>query len=497
MPARKLLVYVCALAFAMPASAQFIEIKTVPIATGEQFMIFPSRNMGFGSLSISVRDPLLDPFSNPARGSRLRSSMLFGAPTFYGVSDNGGSGRTLPAGAILRSDRVYGGLMLSFQQLQPATQFNACCFAFDVLPGVQPPRVDRSAINQYAFGMLGTRLGENGVSVAGSAMIGLLDAMDGIDLLYPNAFGLAQNGSVTDLRLGLLREREGAASLEGMFVFSNVDMTHDVQYLDFIWDPVARRGVQRLRSDHNRDRTHTYGLHFAARSPESSSGVSRSAILTANYKHHPSIPNYDLMAIPRDPGFSFAYNIGGGIGRDFGPTIVGIEAVLEPIWSHTWANADQVIERTNRSSLQPGDRTVENDFVFRNAHLRTGVQREIEFGPASREQMLALQLGLGVTSINYHLTQRDNVQSTRRTQKEQWLEWTPSWGATLRFSDLELRYVGRQRSGTGRPGVMGGGVFDLAATSARSDILLAPSSQLTLMEARVRSHQVSVSIPLH
>lgn len=59
------------LAFATPAFAQFIDIKTVPIATGEQFLIYPSRNLGFGGLSLAVRDPLGDPFANPAKGSAL------------------------------------------------------------------------------------------------------------------------------------------------------------------------------------------------------------------------------------------------------------------------------------------------------------------------------------------------------------------------------------------------------------------------------------------
>ena len=53
------------------AQAQVIPIKTVPLAAGDQFRIFPSQNLGMGRVSIAVDDPLLDPFVNPAKGSRL------------------------------------------------------------------------------------------------------------------------------------------------------------------------------------------------------------------------------------------------------------------------------------------------------------------------------------------------------------------------------------------------------------------------------------------
>src|SRR2546430_11993898 len=59
------------LALAGPAAAQLISIKTVPIAQGDQFEIFPSNNLGMGSVSIALPDTLLDPFLNPAKGARL------------------------------------------------------------------------------------------------------------------------------------------------------------------------------------------------------------------------------------------------------------------------------------------------------------------------------------------------------------------------------------------------------------------------------------------
>src|SRR5213079_3737059 len=78
------------LALAGPAAAQLISIKTVPIAQGDQFEIFPSNNLGMGSVSIALPDTLLDPFLNPAKGARLGAARFFGAPTAYGISQGAG-----------------------------------------------------------------------------------------------------------------------------------------------------------------------------------------------------------------------------------------------------------------------------------------------------------------------------------------------------------------------------------------------------------------------
>ena len=89
---------------ARPLGAQLISIKTVPIAQGDQFDIFPSQHRGMGGASIAVGDTLLDPFRSPARGAQLAVPRLFASPTFYGVSKGTGGGRTLPL-ATFASDR--------------------------------------------------------------------------------------------------------------------------------------------------------------------------------------------------------------------------------------------------------------------------------------------------------------------------------------------------------------------------------------------------------
>src|SRR2546428_6567641 len=97
------------LALTRPAPAQLISIKTVPIAQGDQFAIFPSNNFGMGGVSIALADTLLDPFVNPAKGARLGAARFFSAPTIYGISQGAGGGRTLPPATLASSDGWFGG----------------------------------------------------------------------------------------------------------------------------------------------------------------------------------------------------------------------------------------------------------------------------------------------------------------------------------------------------------------------------------------------------
>jgi len=82
---------------------------------------------------------------------------------------------------------------------------------------------------------------------------------------------------------------------------------------------------------------------------------------------------------------------------------------------------------------------------------------------------------------------------------ESWVEWTPTWGLTVRFPELELRYSGRVTKGTGRPGVgvraNGWALEDAGAVRAGS-LLVAPSGPLTLDAVSVVTHQFSLSLPI-
>ena len=105
-----------------------------------------------------------------------------------------------------------------------------------------------------------------------------------------------------------------------------------------------------------------------------------------------------------------------------------------------------------------------------------------------------------VRSVHYHLAQSDNVQAVAHALQEGWLEWTPTWGVSLKFPDLEIRYRGRATRGTGRPGVTSpSGVFpaaDRAVALAAGSILVAPSGPISLQEVSTTTHQISISLPL-
>ncbi|NJD18765.1 MAG: hypothetical protein FIA95_05715, partial [Gemmatimonadetes bacterium] len=53
---------------ALPATSQVIPVKTVPVASGDQFLVLPSATLGMGGVALAVDDSLADPWTNPAQG---------------------------------------------------------------------------------------------------------------------------------------------------------------------------------------------------------------------------------------------------------------------------------------------------------------------------------------------------------------------------------------------------------------------------------------------
>jgi hypothetical protein len=205
---------VCSLSAA--AGAQLIQIKTLPIADGDQWRIFPSANAGMADVSIALADSLLDPFVNPAKASRVtpgRNGAFFGSPTFYSVSQNAGGGRTIPLGGIARSGSMFAAFDVALQEIDaitPATRqfFPPGIFTTDGLASTQlntqPTTPSRQ--NRYAFASVGRVFSSAGISVAGSAQWSGLHDIDGVDLLYAGSAGIVQHGDALDARLGLTKE---------------------------------------------------------------------------------------------------------------------------------------------------------------------------------------------------------------------------------------------------------------------------------------------------
>jgi hypothetical protein len=276
-------------------------------------------------------------------------------------------------------------------------------------------------------------------------------------------------------------------------------MRHDVTWADQVWDPNTRIFTQQARLDHNLDRTDTWGLHLGYVQPIADSGWRAGAIATANLMSHPKLPDYQIAqvaVIPWDPGHTAAYDLGLGVSKVRGPLTLGLDAIYEPITSHTWGEAHGATPTQSGATIPDGGKTTENHFRFSNSIVRAGVGHDIELGT---RELLRLQLGAGLRSIDYTLHQLDHVAETETIQHEHWTEWTKTWGVGLHFSDLEIRYAGRKSTGTGRPGVAftGGVIVDSpVALSSGSNILSAPSGPLTLAPVAVTTHQISVSLPI-
>ena len=355
----------CSRSPATPVAAQLIQIKTLPIADGDQWRFFPSANQGLGGVSIALRDSLLDPFDNPAKGARLSDrtkGIFFGSPTAYSVSQNAGGGMTLPIGGIVRSGSTFGGLAVAIQEIDAAqTQQGFFPPTVDIVrqdgtPAPAPTNPSRQ--NRFAFGTLGRTFERAGISVGASALWSGLNDVDGVDLLYAGSAGIDQHGSALDVRLGFLKEWTGQRSFEAIVLHDRFGMTHDVTWLDQVWDPNTRTIKSQARMDHNLDRTNTWGLHLGYSQPLAASGWHVGAIVTTNLMSHPKLPDYQItqvMVIPWDPGHSAAYDLGVGIAKSAGLTTFGVDAIYEPIRTQRGGNTHADRDPTGHDSSRRQD----------------------------------------------------------------------------------------------------------------------------------------------
>jgi hypothetical protein len=474
------------------AHAQYISLKTVPLAAGDQFLVYPSATLGMGGVSIALDDPLLDPFVNPAKGARLAESIAFTSPTFYSISNNAGNAKTLPAGILFTDGAVFGGGLVALQELENGEQFFGGWPVAELRSFVPPNALTaRSATNKYAFLLLGGRL-PGDLAIGASAFLADLNAVDGVEHLYALSSGIDQWGSTEDFRIGLTKGFGRGRRLEVVALHNRFDMTHEVAYVEWV-PPVDSLGMWRdtVRIETNLDHTRTWGGHLGYEQPIGVAGWRLGGILTVNRKSHPKIPNYEIMNIPRDPGHSTAFDFGVGISKVSGNTTFAMDVVYEPASSDTWAEADTAVTTSTGTVIPAGGKTVENAFSFSNALVNVGLRHVVG--------AVDLQLGLGVRAYDYHLDQWDHVAVTTRRADEQWMEWSPSWGLGVKLASVEIRYFGRAITGTGRPGIAWAPSVAPRAFEAgtANDVILAPSGPLTLQESTVVTHQFGVVVPIH
>ena len=477
-------------------AAQLISIRTVPVASGDQFLTVPSQTLGMGGVTIALDDSLADGWVNPAKGVLIRESSFLGSPTFYGISDRGGGGKTFPMAGLFQGDTWFGGAALAVQQIENPDErwrrpFIEPVFVWDD----QPQQLSNvSSRNLYARGFLGRKVNSGPWTVGLGFSAAQLNAVDGVDLLYAGADRIDQSGSASDLRVGLYRTGErDRISLVG--AYNSISMTHDVTWTDLIWrddgcfDPIkCRFPVARRRIEINEDKTRTIGGRLNWDRDLNTPGWRIGATATVNQKSHPKIPNYQIQNIPRDPGITWAYEVGFGIARTREETTFGVDMVLQPIWSETWQEADKLVTTSSGKLIDIGGRTIENEFFFTNVILRTGLSHQLGD--------LGLQAGLEMRSYDYELGQLNHIQGSFRDLEESWMEWAPTLGIVVHLSDLDLRYTGRFTTGTGRPGIAWEGEETTMRADSFNDFIIAPQGALTLQDALVHTHQLSLRIPI-
>src|SRR5207249_9372925 len=113
------------------------------------------------------------------------------------------------------------------------------------------------------------------------------------------------------------------------------------------------------------DRTSARGMHLQYHRPSTASGWRIGGRAPAKRMSHPQLPESELAnvpVIPREPGHSAAYNVGLGLSKASGPATFAIDAIYEPIWSYTWADAASPVVTTTGDTIPVGGKTVENRF---------------------------------------------------------------------------------------------------------------------------------------
>ena len=486
------------------AHAQLIAVKTAPVSDGGQFAFLPSANLGRGGLSIALHDSALDPFLNPAKGSRLAGTHMFAAPTFFSVSRKAGGGLTLPVGVSTSGRAWFGQFAVAMQEIDETAESQAI-FApggGPLVDGVIPPNgavVDdgeQSRQNRYVHGLVGRRLSSQ-LSVAASASWWRLNAMDGVELYYAGSQRVRQSGEAADVRIGLFKEMARGQSLELVALHNRFGVNQDVSFTDVFWNPSLRQTTFVPRFEPNADRTETWGLHFGYTQPLADSTWRVGAILTGNRITQPRLPDHDLPQVPGDAGRASAFNIGAGIARTKGPWTMGLDAILEPIWNRTWVRADAPVETLLGTTLDAGTHTLDSKFRFTNGIVRLGVGA---VAPISKDYSLTFDAGGQLHAVRYRLQQWDAVRDTRSASTQRWNEWTRTWGLSFRSAYADLRYRGHVTTGARRPGFddFGGGVIavDAVRPPSTSSFIGPIPNGLQFDKVSATTHQISMSIPI-
>lgn len=488
----KQLLFVMMATLSASAFSQLIPLKTVPLATGQQFLFHPAENGTIGGVTLALEDSLADPYHNPATGALMSGIRVFASPLYYGIGlergrGGGSSGITFPLGISFRTGNFFGGMTWARQSISLNDERGSMPVLMYVTPLSRPTR-DHD--NTYTFGMFGVSIPGTAYSLGVSAQWADLNAVEGVQYLYTNAGDLWQKGTLSEYRVGLRGEWEGERVVELLVAHQRTDIEHGwgnpIYSYPMPWDGTFIPMPGRLNIE--KDQARGYAFSASYRQPVTST-LDAGALLVVELKTYPKIPNYELMNIPRDPGDSHALNFGLGLANNNGKSILGIDLIYEPAFSETWAEADGSEWLPDGRRMMIGDRTVTNTFDFYNYIARLGLRSAVH------------DLGIGVSlhRIKYYMKQTNYIMGTRRSQKEQWTEVTVSLGFGFDVFGGHVKYLGLFSMGTGRPGVttmMNFGITRATFAENATTFLIAPSGPLSLDEAWTGAHQISFVIQL-
>jgi hypothetical protein len=327
-----------------------------------------------------------------------------------------------------------------------------------------------------------------------------LHGTDGVEQLFANAWDIEESGGVRDYRIGFAARLDRGATLEAGILYNRYRMTHDVTSVTWeLTDSARWLFMPEVNREAHRNISKTRGAHVRYVEPLEGTHWRVGGILAVNRKDHPKIPTYDLTAveiaarppIPRDPGNSWAFDIGGGMAYEEGPTTFAIDVVLEPAVSDTWADDVVDVIAVDGTVIPAGEHTVDNHFAFTNAHARMGLDRALG-------ERWAIQLGVSMSSYSYDMDQVDHVLGLDRSLTQQWTEWTPTWGGSFDLNGLVVRYIGMASSASHFPfPSLNFSQEDMPlAVPDFGDVLAPPAGLLATPDETVVTHRVQLSIPL-
>lgn len=481
-------------------SSQWISIRTIPVIASNQTEFQPSLGRGMGNLSIAFDDSLGGHFVNPAKASQLKGITLFTSPSRNSWSNENGravfaaggssfypgaSINSIPFGGFFKSDNYFGGIMVAYQGYTGERSFSN----FNTIgrpAGFYQIDAKKTDVgnNTYLHGLFGMSIPNTRLSVALSGSWGKFGAIDGVNLLYPGAFDLKQDGEAWEAKFGAVGEMTDGDRLEFVAGRSIYKATHEVGYINFPFFWQNDLITNSIRTEINIDETKEW-LMYACYLRPINKFWKVGASLSVNWKDHPKIPNYSLANIPRDPGTSVAYNIGFGANWSNSNSILGFEYIYEPIITNTWAEAGEQMLPPPNQNLPPNFKAIENFFSFYNHIIRIGHQWQ------SKLEWLDFRFGVQLHFYKYNMNQNDNIRRTAREFSTDWLEITSSGGLSANLGNIRLMYTVQLVFGNGMVGTASSGVTPSDAWARTADFLPAPSAELVVEKITLVTQQLT------